>query len=117
MSGARVEDNLSQFVGSVVPQRAAAGMTRALIIGAAEASVRTPIDTSTLLNSQFRLVRAEGSRIIGTVGYTANYAVPVHDPNVRQTFRRSSATKEFLTRGMESAEPQMRAALAGSMKT
>jgi hypothetical protein len=112
----RVNDRLPMFVANVVPQRAARGMTQALILGAAEAAVRTPIDTSTLINSQFRNVRTEGSRVVGTVGYTADYAVPVHHPAVQQTFRRASAEKLFLTKGMLAAEPQMRRALKGSLK-
>ncbi len=112
---ARFDDRLPQFAASV-PQRAARGMTQALVLGASEAAVLTPIDTSNLLNSQFRNVRAEGTRLIGTVGYTADYAVPVHDPEVPQTFRRSTAEKEFLKKGMERAEPAMRQALKGALK-
>lgn len=111
----RMNDRLPLFVANVVPQRAARGMTQALVIGAAEASVLTPIDTSTLINSQFRNVRAEGSRVIGTVGYTAEYAVPVHDPDHPQNFRRQSAEKEFLRKGMERSEPQQRAVLLRSL--
>ena len=113
---ARFTDRLPQFVANVVPARAARGMTQALVIGAAEAAVRTPIDTSTLLNSQYRNVRGEGARVIGTVGYTAEYAPYVHDPEVKQTFRRASAEKLFLEKGMKAAEPQMRRVLAGSLK-
>lgn len=112
---ARFDDRLPQFAASV-PQRAARGMTQALVLGASEAAVLTPIDTSNLLNSQFRNVRAEDTRLIGTVGYTADYAVPVHDPEVPQTFRRSTAEKEFLKKGMERAEPAMRQALKGALK-
>ena len=112
----RVNDNLQRFVSGQVPARAARGMTQALILGAAEASVLTPIDTSTLINSQFRSVRGDGSRVVGTVGYTADYASIVHDPDHPQTFRRASAEKEFLRKGMERAEPQMRRALVGSLK-
>lgn len=113
----RVNDNLQRFVSGQVPARAARGMTQAIILGASEAAVLTPIDTSNLLNSQFRNVRADGSRIVGTVGYTAEYASIVHDPDVPQTFRRASASKEFLRLGMEKAEPMMRRALAGSLKS
>lgn len=113
---ARMEDRLPMFVSSVVPARAARGMTQALVIGASEAAVLTPIDTSTLLNSQFRNVRGEGARVVGTVGYTAEYAIPVHDPDVPQKFRRATAEKEFLRKGMERAADQMRRALAGSLK-
>lgn len=55
----------------------------------------TPIDTSTLINSQFRETKVNGTRITGRVGYSASYAVYVHDPKVKQNFKRSSAKKSF----------------------
>lgn len=111
-----VRNNLPQFVDSV-EGRGARAMTQALVLGAAEASVLTPIDTSNLLNSQFKQVRKEGGAIVGTVGYTADYALPVHDPSHPQNFRRPTARKEFLRIGMERAEPQIRNVLTGALKT
>lgn len=118
MAGRRVKvvNHLPEFVAKT-QHRAARGMTQALIIGASEASVMTPIDTSTLLNSQFRKVEQDGQRIVGTVGYTADYALAVHDPDNPQTFRRASAEKEFLKKGFENAEPNIRAVIKGSIKT
>lgn len=112
----RIVNNLPQFIGDR-QRRAARGMTQALVLGASEASVLTPIDTSTLLNSQFRKVDKQGDRIVGTVGYTADYALPVHDPANPQNFRRASARKEFLKEGFERAEPNIRAVLKGSIRT
>ena len=109
-------NRLPQFL-SAVEQKAARGVTQALILGASEASVMTPIDTSTLLNSQFRSVAKDGSKIVGTVGYTAEYAADVHDPNIKQRFRRSTARKEFLKLGFEESEPNIRAVIAGAIKT
>lgn len=109
-------NRLPQFL-SAVEQKAARGVTQALILGASEASVMTPVDTSTLLNSQFRNVAKDGSKIVGTVGYTAEYAKYVHDPNVKQRFRRSTAEKEFLRKGFEESEPNIRAVISGSIKT
>lgn len=116
MSRARITSRLPQFLSSV-EQKAARGVTQALILGASEASVMTPVDTSTLLNSQFRSVTKDGSRIVGTVGYTAEYAKYVHDTNVKQNFRRSTAEKEFLKKGFEQAEPNIRAVITGAIKT
>ena len=112
----RTSNRLPQFLAAV-EQKAARGVTQALILGASEASVMTPIDTSTLLNSQFRNVTKEGSKIVGTVGYAAEYARYVHDPNVKQKFRRSTAEKEFLRKGFEEAEPNIRAVITGAIKT
>lgn len=116
MATGRMTNRLPQFI-TAVEQKAARGVTQALILGASEASVMTPVDTSTLLNSQFRRVDKEGSRIVGTVGYTAEYAKYVHDPNVKQKFRRSTARKEFLKLGFEEAEPNIRAVITGAIKT
>lgn len=116
MSKARVVNRIGNFIEGVSP-KAAKGITQALILGASEASVLTPIDTSTLLNSQFKRVSKEGSRIVGTVGYTADYAMPVHDPANKQNFRRATAEKEFLKKGFERAGSNIRAVLTGALKT
>lgn len=116
MATRRTSNRLPQFLAAI-EQKAARGVTQALILGASEASVMTPIDTSTLLNSQFRNVTKEGSKIVGTVGYTVEYAKYVHDPNVKQKFRRSTARKEFLKIGFEEAEPNIRAVITGAIKT
>lgn len=116
MSKPRVVNLMPRFIDAT-QRRAAAGMSKALILGASEASVLTPIDTSTLLNSQYRKVEPDGTRIVGTVGYTAEYALPVHDPDNHQVFRRASAEKEFLKRGFENAEPNIRAVIKGEIKT
>lgn len=112
----RMTNRLPQFI-TAVEQKAARAMTQALVLGASEASVMTPVDTSTLLNSQYRKVDKDGTKIVGTVGYTAEYAKYVHDPNVKQRFRRSTAEKEFLRKGFEEAEPNIRAVITGAIKT
>jgi len=116
MAGARITNRLPDFVAAV-EQRAARGMTQALVLGASEASVMTPIDTSTLINSQYRVVDKTDGRIVGRVGYTAEYALAVHDPENKQRFRRATAEKEFLKKGFERAEPNIRAVISGAIKT
>lgn len=58
--------------------RAERGITAALITGQAFASMLTPVDTSFLINSQYRSVKTESGRVIGAVGYTSLYAAAVH---------------------------------------
>lgn len=112
----RVVNRLPQFIDAV-ERKGARAMTQALILGASEASVLTPIDTGTLLNSQYRQVRAKpGGGVIGTVGYTANYALPVHDPSNPQNFRRATAQKDFLPKGFARAEPAIRKVLKDALK-
>ena len=116
MAKARITSRLPQFAERV-QAKGARGMTQALILGASEASVMTPIDTSTLLNSQYRNVEVKGTKVIGRVGYTAVYAQPVHDPDNVQRFRRASAETEFLAKGFDNAEPNIRAVISGAIKT
>ena len=116
MSKPRITSRMPQFLAKI-QAKGERGMTQALILGASEASVMTPIDTSTLINSQFRDVHTEGSKVVGRVGYTAEYAMAVHDPENVQRFRRATAEKEFLKKGFEHAEPNIRAVIKGSIKT
>jgi len=111
----RIANRLPAFVESQ-QRKAGRAMVSALVLGASEASAMTPIDTSTLLNSQFRRVDLEGSRIVGTVGYTAEYALPVHDPDNPQRFRRAMAEKLFLSKGFIRAEPNIRKVLKGAIR-
>lgn len=111
----RINNNMGQFIKRI-EDKAHVGMAQALILGASESAALTPIDSSTLINSQFRQVVREGGAIVGRVGYTASYASPVHDPEHPQNFRRASAEKEFLKKGFERAEPNIRKALKGYLK-
>ncbi|MFK8259110.1 HK97 gp10 family phage protein [Erwinia sp. AnSW2-5] len=95
------KQNLNRLVDDIQGRKAVRALQSALIIGSSQAALYTPIDTSTLINSQFRELDVKGTRLTGRVGYSANYAVYVHDPNVPQTFRRATAQKEFLTKGFE----------------
>ncbi|MFR0685862.1 MAG: HK97 gp10 family phage protein [Klebsiella michiganensis] len=103
--------NLDRIIKDVQGRKVVRAIQSAILIGSAQAALYTPIDTSTLINSQFREITANGVRVTGRVGYTANYAVFVHDPEVKQTFRRESARKEFLTKGFEDTRSQIDAAV------
>ncbi|HDS4829133.1 TPA: HK97 gp10 family phage protein [Citrobacter koseri] len=107
--------HLNTIVGDIQGRKVVRAMQSALIIGGTQAALYTPIDTSTLINSQFREITVNGNRVTGRVGYTANYAVYVHDPNVPQNFRRATAKKEFLTKGFEETRRQIDAAIAKEM--
>ncbi|HGW3648009.1 MULTISPECIES: HK97 gp10 family phage protein [Citrobacter] len=106
---------MNTIVGDIQGRKVVRAMQSALIIGGTQAALYTPIDTSTLINSQFREITVNGNRVTGRVGYTANYAVYVHDPNVPQNFRRATAKKEFLTKGFEETRRQIDAAIAKEM--
>lgn len=107
--------NLDAIIDNVQGRKVVRALQSAMIIGSAQAAIFTPIDTSTLLNSQYRELSVKGTRVTGRVGYSANYAVYVHDPNVPQTFRRATAEKEFLTKGFADTKEQIEAAIAREM--
>lgn len=111
----QAQQNLNALIGDIQGRRAVRAIQSALIIGSSQAALYTPIDTSTLLNSQYRELTASGTRIVGRVGYSANYAVYVHDPNIPQNFRRSTAQKEFLTKGFEDSRDAISAVIKKEM--
>lgn len=101
---AKIANKLPDFIARQ-ERKAVATMHKILILGGSHASLFTPIDTSNLLNSAYRKVDINQGSIIGKYGYTAGYAKYVHDPNVKQRFRRPTAKKEFLRLGFEEAKP------------
>ncbi|HAH9736196.1 TPA: HK97 gp10 family phage protein [Escherichia coli] len=111
----QAQKNLNALIGDIQGRKVVRAVQSALIIGGSQAALYTPIDTSTLLNSQFRDITVNGIRVTGRVGYSANYAMYVHDPNVPQTFRRATAQKEFLTKGFEDTRRQIDAVIAKEM--
>lgn len=125
----RIVNKLPQFVDDV-RHRAARAMNQALILGASEASTLTPIKSSNLLNSQFRRVELDGAKVVGSVGYTAAYALAVHEASgkLKGTPRPPENGKpqgvywgpggepNFLKRGFENAAPAIRSVLIGALK-
>jgi len=96
-----VTRNMNRIINDIQGRKIVRALQSALLIGGARAALYTPIDTSALLNSQFREIISNGAIITGRLGYSTNYAVYVHDPANPQRFRRSTAKKEFLTAGFE----------------
>ncbi|EPQ9955527.1 HK97 gp10 family phage protein [Enterobacter hormaechei] len=111
----QAKKNLNALVGDIQGRKVVRAMQSALIIGGSQAALYTPIDTSTIINSQFREITVNGNRVTGRVGYSANYAAYVHDPSVPQKFRRATARKEFLTKGFEDTQRQIDAVIAKEM--
>ncbi|MBI6547265.1 HK97 gp10 family phage protein [Xenorhabdus lircayensis] len=107
---------LNALIGDIRGRKVVRALYKALSIGSAQAALYTPIDTATLINSQFRDMRFDGVLLTGRVGYSANYAVYVHDPKVKQSFRRATAKKEFLKRGFNEMRGQIDKAVAQELK-
>ena len=100
---------LKQLIGEIHSTKATRAMSRILNTVAPLAAHYTPVDTSTLINSQFTEMELNGTRLTGRIGYSANYAVYVHDPRVKQNFRKPSAKKEFLTSALKESQPAIKA--------
>lgn len=98
------KQRLAQVIGEIQSQKATRAMHRILNTVAPLAAHYTPIDTSTLINSQFTEMMVKGTRLTGRVGYSAHYAVYVHDPNVKQNFRKPSAKKAFLSKAFNESQ-------------
>lgn len=114
-----VKESISQLnaiINDIQGRKAVRAIQSAILIGGTRAALYTPIDTSTLLNSQYREIFVNGSRLTGRVGYSANYAAYVHDPNYPMKFRRSTAKKEFLYKGFEDEKATITEVIRREMK-
>lgn len=75
----QAQQNLNKIVDEIASQKIVTALTSASIIIATEAASMTPIDTSTLINSQYRTIDVNGTRVTGRIGYSASYALYVHN--------------------------------------
>lgn len=122
---ARITNKLPAFV-KTVEGRAIRGMNDALTAGTAEAAGMTPQHLSPLINSVFKLVTKEEGRIVGRVGYTAEYALAVHEapgklrgkprPDGKGVFWGPRGEPQFLKKGFERAEPVIKRKLKEALK-
>lgn len=125
----RITNNMGQFIKRI-EDKAQVGMAQALILGASEAAAFTPQKDSVLINSQFKQIEKTDRGIVGRVGYTANYALAVHEAEAKLkgkprpkengvakgNFWDPRGEPEFLKKGFERAEPNIRRALKGYLK-
>lgn len=97
----------AELIGEIQAKKVNRAMYRSLKTVALQSAHYTPEDTGTLVNSQYTETLVRGKRLIGRVGYSANYALFVHDPSVKQTFKKPSARKEFLKLGFEESKEEI----------
>lgn len=97
----QAKKNLDSIINDVRERKVVRALQSAMILIGARAAYYTPIDTSTLVNSQFREINANGVMITGRIGYTANYAAYVHEASgklkgqQRAHFGKTRAGKDF----------------------
>jgi len=74
-----VRQQLNRIFGEIKGPMAEKALTEVLITAGGFAANMVPIDTSNLINSQYRKITAYGTKVVGAIGYTAAYAAAVHD--------------------------------------
>jgi hypothetical protein len=94
-----VRQQLRRVFGDISGPKAEKTLTEVLIIAAGYAATMTPIDTSNLINSQYRKITAYGTRVVGAIGYTAAYAAAVHDAKGTLKGTNTPRTKSDPSRG------------------
>ena len=82
-------------------------MHASMIVGATQAAIYTPIDTSRLINSQYREVIINVTHITGRIGYTGNYVAYVTNLSIKIKFKRPTAKKDFLNVGLKDMEAEI----------
>lgn len=75
----QVRRALAKEAMEIAQKKSRKAVTEVLITAAGFAATMTPIDTSNLINSQFREVSVDDEVVTGMLGYTAAYAAAVHD--------------------------------------
>ena len=76
---AQVRKNIRQQLTLAIPSDAERAMHIATSIIGGYATLMTPVDTSNLINSQYRIVKNTGTKVVAAIGYTAKYAAAVHE--------------------------------------
>lgn len=117
---------LDAVVEDVRTRKAVRAIKSAMFIIGAESALMTPMDTGTLVNSQFQETMINGTRITGRIGYSANYAVYVHNasgimkglprPNNRGNYWDPSGEPKFLTKAAEQTRRQVDDIIRKEMK-
>jgi len=99
------------LVGRISGELTERTVTEILIIGGGYAATLTPVDTSLLINSQYRQVTHVFGATFGRLGYTAAYAAAVNAasgklkgkprPDNRGTYWAPGGEPDFLRKGFE----------------
>lgn len=123
----RVVNRMPQFLTATQARAQRTVLTMLIPIGS-EAAGMTPRETSVLINSQYNDVRQDGARVVGRIGYTAEYAAAVHEapgtllgtntprPSGKGVFWGPSGEPEFLRKAGEQARPLVEQALRRGMR-
>lgn len=125
---AQLRRNMRQQLTLAIPSHAERAMHIATSIIGGYATLMTPVDTSNLINSQYRIVKNEGRRVVAAIGYTARYAAAVHEkpgtlrgagvmrPSGRGAFWSPDAEPQFLSKAGDDNLSEIDQAVERAMK-
>jgi hypothetical protein len=125
-----VRRNIKRTLSNVDAIKAPEAVAVALSVGGGFASLMVPMDTGTLVNSQFRDIKRDSRGVTGQFGYSAEYASGVH--NSPGTFKGTGTPRDphdpsrgdfwdpdgepgFLTKGFEDNRSAIDAAVLRAM--
>lgn len=112
----------------IADKKAARAVTAGAMVGQAFAQMLTPIDTSNLINSQYRKLERIGGGFRAMVGYTAKYAFFVHQSEGKgKGLPRKTGTKKgrywdpdaepkFLKKGFEDNRKKIEQVMLAEMR-
>ena len=116
----------SQIVDEITAVKVVRALKSATYIIRTESATLTPIETSTLINSQFDTIEVNGTRVTGKVGYSANYALYVHNasgklagkprPSGKGVFWGPHGEPKFLTKAAEKTKILVDKVIKSEMK-
>ena len=125
---AQVRANLRKQLTLAIPSDAEKAMHVATSIIGGYATLMTPVDTSNLINSQYRIVKNTGTKVVAAIGYTVRYAAAVHEkpgtlrgtgvmrPSGRGNYWDPDAEPQFLSKAGDDNLSEIDQAIERAMK-
>ena len=125
---AQVRSNVRKQLTLAIPSDAERAMHIATSIIGGYATLMTPVDTSNLINSQYRIVKNTGTKVVAAIGYTAKYAAAVHEkpgtlrgagvmrPSGRGNYWAPSGEPQFLSKAGDENLSEIDQAVERAMK-
>lgn len=122
----RARANARRILTKGIPSKAARAAHVATSIIAGHASLMTPIETSNLINSQFKKVVKVNTGYVGIIGYSALYAIYVHEapgklkgvarPSGLGDYWAPNGSPKFLSKAALDNLPEIYSAIKKAMK-
>jgi hypothetical protein len=111
----QVVRNLNKLIDDTQGKKAVRATYMVLDVIGVDAAVMTPIDTSTLINSQGKELDVNSNGVVGKLVYTAEYALAVH--NASGKLKGKPRADFGTTSNRSSVGPQQPKAFGGGTKT